>query len=77
MIDVGGTKKRPHVVRAVDFDENGVHDAEIFDLTLVEPGMKIKGPAILEDPTATIVVSPGKHAEMDAYGNIHIDMRGP
>jgi len=61
--------------RRVDFDEAGVHDADIYDLGAFEPGMIVSGPAVLEDPTATLVVSPGKRAEMDAYGNIHIEMR--
>ena len=61
--------------RKVDFDEGGVCDANIYDLALFEPGMSVAGPAILEDPTATVVISPGKRVEMDAYGNLHIDMR--
>ena len=61
--------------RRVDFDEAGVHEADIYDLSRFEPGMTVIGPAILEDPTATLVISPGKRAEMDAFGNIHIDMR--
>ena len=69
-IDAAQTERRN-----VDFDDAGVHDAAIYDLKLLEPGMKVSGPAVIEDPTATIVVSPGKTAEMDAYGNIHIDMR--
>ena len=61
--------------RKVDFDDSGVRDADIYDLALFEPGMTVVGPAVLEDPTATVVVSPGKRVEMDAYGNLHIDMR--
>ncbi|MFC2952419.1 hydantoinase/oxoprolinase family protein [Marinicaulis aureus] len=62
-------------VRKIDFDADGVHDTNEYALSLIEPGMAIAGPAVLEDPTATIVISPGKRAEMDAYGNIHIQMR--
>ena len=62
-------------VRKVDFGADGVHDTNEYDLSLIEPGMKIAGPAVLEDPTATIVISPGKRAHMDDYGNIHIQMR--
>ena len=61
--------------RKVDFDEGGAHDADVFDLALLEPGMKLKGPAIIEDPTATVVISPGKRAELDAFGNINIEIR--
>lgn len=61
--------------RQVDFDEAGVHQAAIYDLGRMQPGMAIKGPAVLEDFTATIVITPGKSAKMDEFANIHIDMR--
>ncbi len=62
-------------VRRVDFDDGGVHQADIYDWTEFEPGMNVVGPAIIEDPTATLVISPGKSATMDDYGNIHIELR--
>ena len=34
--------------------------------------MTFKGPAIIEDSGATIVVHPGNSVEIDGYGNIHI-----
>lgn len=61
--------------RRVDFDEAGIHDADIYDWRALEPDMSIVGPAVIEDPTATLVITPGKRATMDGYGNIHIDMR--
>ena len=61
--------------RRVDFDDGGIHESDVFDLSRFEPGMTAKGPAILEDRTSTLVISPGKRVEMDAFGNIHIDMR--
>ena len=60
--------------RRVDFDEAGVHEAEIYDAHKLEPDMSLTGPAVIEDPTTTIVITPGKQARMDAYGNIHIEM---
>ena len=60
--------------RRVDFDEAGVHEAEVYDARALEPDMTLIGPAIIEDPTTTIVITPGKQARMDAYGNIHIEM---
>lgn len=61
--------------RTVDFDEGGVHEASIYDCGAFEPDMSVVGPAVIEDATATLVISPGKTAAMDAFGNIHIDMR--
>ncbi|MBS88306.1 hydantoinase/oxoprolinase family protein [Sphingobium sp.] len=60
--------------RTVDFDEAGIHEADIYDLGRLEPGMAFTGPAIIEDATTTIVVTPGRPVSMDAYGNIHIVM---
>jgi len=35
--------------------------------------MKTEGPAIVEDPGTTVVLHPGNRAEVDGYGNIHIE----
>ena len=58
--------------REVDFDVDGVHESASYDLGRFEPGMEVAGPAVIEDPTTTIVVNPGCTARMDAIGNIHI-----
>ena len=60
-------------VRKVDFALEGVHSAEIFDGAKLNPGMKTEGPAIVEDPGTTVVLHPGNRAEVDGYGNIHIE----
>ena len=60
--------------RQVDFDEHGIHEADVYDMSLLEPGLSLVGPAVIEDPTTTIVVSPGKTVMMDDFGNLHIDM---
>jgi len=44
----------------VDFDEHGIHVADIYDMALLEPGMTLTGPAIVEEPITTLVVTPGK-----------------
>ncbi|MCC7320928.1 MAG: hydantoinase/oxoprolinase family protein [Rubellimicrobium sp.] len=62
--------------RPVDYATEGVHDATIYDGTRLEPGMRLTGPAVIEDPGTTIVVHPGNRAHMDAFGNIHIEIRG-
>ncbi|NIB42173.1 hydantoinase/oxoprolinase family protein [Pseudomaricurvus alkylphenolicus] len=63
-------------VRKVDFDDQGIHEADIYDLARLEPGMSFVGPAIIEDATNTIVITPHKQVRMDAYGNIHILIEG-
>src|SRR5262249_51690379 len=61
--------------RLVDFAERGRHRAAVFDATLLEPGMSITGPAVIEDASSCLVVSPGKRVEMDRLGNLHVFIR--
>ncbi|NEV02417.1 hydantoinase/oxoprolinase family protein [Bradyrhizobium uaiense] len=60
--------------RNVDYALEGVHQAAIYDSGKLEPGMTFSGPAIVEDPGATVVVHPGNRVEIDGYGNIHIQL---
>lgn len=60
--------------RNVDYALEGIHEAQIYDGTKLKPGMKMDGPAIVEDPGTTVVLHPGNSAEVDGYGNIHIEM---
>lgn len=61
--------------RLVDFGEQGRHMTGVFDGALLEPGMTLEGPAIIEDSSSSLVVSPGKRVEMDRLGNLHVFMR--
>jgi N-methylhydantoinase A len=59
-------------MREVDFDQAGVHDAQIFDGLRMEPGMTLVGPAVIQEPAVTLPIPPGVRAEVDAYGSYHI-----
>jgi N-methylhydantoinase A len=48
----------------------GWREARIYDRLLLPVGAQIPGPAILEQPDATIVVDPGLTARVDKFGNI-------
>ncbi len=61
--------------RDVDYALEGIHKAQIFDGTKLEPGMTFPGPAIIEDPGTTIVIHPGNRVEIDGFGNIHIHLK--
>ena len=61
--------------RKVDFAVEGVHQAAIYDGARLEPGMRLEGPAIIEDPGTTVVVHPSNRVEVDGYGNVHIQIR--
>jgi len=63
--------------RRVDFDAQGVHQAAIFDRSLLEPGMEFAGPAIVEEPSTVTVVLPGQQVQVDRFGNLHIALHSP
>jgi N-methylhydantoinase A len=48
----------------------GWQEARIYDRLLLPVGAEIPGPAILEQPDATIVVDPGFTARIDRFGNV-------
>ncbi|GHF13570.1 5-oxoprolinase [Kordiimonas sediminis] len=58
--------------RSVDFDEHGLHEATIYDGLRLETGMELSGPAVIQEPSVTLVVPPAHTACVDAYGNYHI-----
>ncbi|MBT7951210.1 MAG: hydantoinase/oxoprolinase family protein, partial [Gammaproteobacteria bacterium] len=60
--------------RQVDFDELGVHETVIYERDLIAAGLKIEGPAIIEESTSTIVVLPGSYATVDDYGHLHLNL---
>lgn len=58
--------------RAVDFGLLGEHDTPIFDGLRLDPTMATQGPAIIQEPNVTLVISPGHHLSVDAYGNYRV-----
>lgn len=64
-------------VREVDYAPEGVHSATVLDGSLLEPGMKAAGPAVIETAGTTIVVRPSDRFEVDGYGNVHLTIVPP
>ncbi len=60
--------------RMVDYALEGIHSAAVFDGSLLEPGMRFAGPAVIEEAGTTTVVLPGQAVRIDGYGNIHIQL---
>jgi N-methylhydantoinase A len=58
--------------RSVWFD-GALHEAAVLDRLALPVGAVVPGPAILEQPDATIVVDPGLAARVDALGNLIIE----
>ncbi len=59
--------------RKVDYALEGVHLVPVFDRDLLEAGMKMAGPAVIEDSASTIVLHPGNRAHVDGFGNVVIE----
>lgn len=55
--------------RVVDFIEDGEHESTIYDGSLLKPGMRFVGPAIIEESGSTVVIQPGMPCSIDEYGN--------
>jgi len=58
--------------RVVDYAASGIHEADIYDGGLLEPGQRLVGPAIVETKGSTTVVHPGNTVAVDDYGNLVI-----
>jgi N-methylhydantoinase A len=60
---------KPAGMRTCFFVETGRVETPVFRGTDLAPGARISGPAIVEEPTTTLVVYPGLSADMSAAGN--------
>jgi N-methylhydantoinase A len=60
--------------RTVDYATAGVHRADVYTGELLEPGMRFRGPAIVETRGTIVVVRPGDDAAVDAYGNLVVTL---
>jgi N-methylhydantoinase A len=63
--------------RRVDFDAHGIHDATVYDGIALDPGVSFEGPAVVQEPSVTLVVTPGQRVTVDDYGNYHVHLRQP
>jgi N-methylhydantoinase A len=69
-------RPEPPERRACFFSGTGRVETAIFRGAGLRPGASITGPAIIEEPTTTIVVPPGFSARLSAAGNYILDCRG-
>jgi N-methylhydantoinase A len=60
--------------RAVDYADEGIHEADLYVGELLEPGMGFEGPAIVEASSSTVVVHPGNEVEVDDFGNLIVSL---
>jgi len=50
--------------------DGGWHSARIYERLSLPVGERIHGPALLEQPDATIFIDPGLEGVVDGYGNL-------
>tara|TARA_B100000686_G_C16805062_1_gene989367 strand:- start:5920 stop:8007 length:2088 start_codon:yes stop_codon:yes gene_type:complete len=60
--------------RMVDYAQEGIHEATIYDGASLRAGSQFSGPAIIEDSGSTTVIHPDNDVKIDEYGNIHINL---
>ena len=60
--------------RRVDFDESGIHEALIYERAVLEPGHEILGPAIVEEPAATLLLPSRRRLSVDSFGNLCVEL---
>lgn len=60
--------------RKVLFEGKGFLDTKIYLRDKMGPGMKVEGPAIIEEVSSACLIYPGMTAEIDDYSNVIIDV---
>ncbi|RJS62670.1 hydantoinase/oxoprolinase family protein [Bacillus sp. PK3_68] len=58
--------------RKVYYEETGWMETNIYDRNDLAPGMRISGPAVIEDLMSSILLYPSQDLEIDSYGNLVI-----
>ncbi len=56
--------------------EKGWVEVNVYDQQKLAPGYVIAGPAIVENPTSTVVINEKQSIEIDKYGNLIVEMEG-
>ncbi|WP_163140612.1 hydantoinase/oxoprolinase family protein [Bacillus sp. 22-7] len=59
--------------RPVYFENSGWVETKVYYRSLFGKGMKISGPAIVEEPSASTVIYPDQSLTVDEYGNLIIE----
>ncbi|NJK80280.1 MAG: hydantoinase/oxoprolinase family protein [Chloroflexaceae bacterium] len=58
--------------RSVNFDELGYYESDIYERDLLPPGATLRGPLVVEEPSATTLVFPDQQLTVDQYGLLYI-----
>ena len=64
----------PSALRQVYFNGGDACDAPVLRRSALSPGLRIAGPAVIEEKTSTTVLYPGQRATVDAYLSIEVEL---
>jgi N-methylhydantoinase A len=68
---------RPSEIGPVFFPQSGMIEAPRYDGELLSPDASIAGPAVIREPTTTLVVYPGSRVTVTKLGNYMIETMAP
>jgi N-methylhydantoinase A len=71
---VSKRKPSPDEIRPVYFGAGRPVPTPVFRRQSLAPGARVRGPAVIEEKTSTIVVYPKQIAEIDAYLNVEMNV---
>ncbi|MFE2448083.1 hypothetical protein ACFXDF_39645, partial [Streptomyces sp. NPDC059426] len=74
---VARTCGAPSKTRACYFGPSGLTDAPVYLPQDLRPGQYVPGPAIIQEPTTTLVVYPGMATEVSGSGNYILHVTTP
>jgi N-methylhydantoinase A len=69
----GTASAEPHAEVEAYFPETGVVPVARYDGVALGQGARVEGPAVIREPTTTVVVYPGAVATVTALGNYRLD----
>jgi N-methylhydantoinase A len=70
-----GSPLQPAGSRRIVTRQYGAADAAVYDGSSLLAGDRMAGPALVDRADTTIFIPTGHRAEVDAFGNVHIDVR--
>ena len=68
-------KPQPKSHRKIYFGRDGHRDMPVYDGAVLGARATLKGPALIEQPTTSILILEGQNATIDDYGNMIVETR--
>ena len=65
---------KPNGTRQAYFNAGDARGVPVYRRSTLQPGMRIEGPAIIEEKTSTTVLYPSQRAEVDVYLNVEVEL---